>query len=82
VPRLRRDHERGPPMSGTQLPPAGERAGAEAYQGSQRQPRREMPAAMDRPGPLEFDGNGFPVAQGSPQRSRDFVTRVARLLDS
>jgi hypothetical protein len=27
-------------------------------------------------GPLEFDGNGFPVAQRTPS----FVTRVARLL--
>jgi hypothetical protein len=65
----------GPPMSGTRLPPAGESATAEVYQGSQR-PRRARTAAIDRPRPLEFDRNGFPVAQRSP----DFVARVDRLL--
>jgi hypothetical protein len=69
----------GPPMSGTRLPPAGESAAAEVYQGSQR-PRRARTAAIDRPRPLEFDRNGFPVAQRSPQRSPDFVARVDRLL--
>ena len=34
--------------------------------------------AVDRPRPLEFDRNGFPVAQRPP----DFVTRVARWLGS
>ena len=63
-------------MSGTQVPPAGEYAAAEVYQGSQRQPRRARTAAIDRPRPLEFDRNGFPVAQRSP----DFVARVDRLL--
>ena len=33
--------------------------------------------AVDRPRPLEFDRNGFPVVQRPP----DFVTRVARLRD-
>jgi len=69
-------------MSGTQLLPAGGRPGAEVYQGLQGPPRRDRPATLDRPGPLEFDCNGFPVAQRSPRRSLDFVTRVARLLDS
>ena len=32
----------------------------------------------DRPRPLEFDGNGFPIAQRMPS----VVTRVARLLSS
>ena len=34
--------------------------------------------AVDRPRPLEFDRNGFPVVQRPP----DFVTRVARLRGS
>jgi hypothetical protein len=34
--------------------------------------------AVDRARPLEFDRNGFPVAQ----RNHSFVTRVARLLNS
>jgi hypothetical protein len=67
-------------MSGTQLPPAGEHAAPEVYQGSQREPRSGMPATINRPRPLEFDGNGFPVVQSSPQRSSDFVARVDRLL--
>jgi hypothetical protein len=67
-------------MSGTQLPPAGERLAAEVYHGSQREPRSGRPAIIDRPRPLEFDRNGFPVAQSSPQRSPDFVARVDRLL--
>jgi hypothetical protein len=67
-------------VSGTQLPPAGEYAAAEVYQGSQRKRKRARTAAPDRPGPLEFDRNGFPVAQRSPQRSRDFIARVDRLL--
>jgi hypothetical protein len=54
----------------------GEQANAERYQHSQRQLGRERAATMDRPRPLEFDGNGFPVAQRNPR----FVTRVARLL--
>jgi hypothetical protein len=33
---------------------------------------------VDRPRPLEFDRNGFPVVQRPP----DFVTRVARLRGS
>jgi hypothetical protein len=58
-----------------------ERAGAERHQPSQRSDKRERPEtvrskSVDRPRPLEFDGNGFPVAQRSPS----FVTRVARLL--
>jgi hypothetical protein len=64
-----------PRMSGTHLPPAGEYAAAEVYQGSHRQ-RRARTAAIDRPRPLEFDRNGFPVAQRTP----DFVARVDRLL--
>ena len=34
-------------------------------------------APADRPLPLEFDHNGFPLAQRRP----DFATRVARLRD-
>jgi hypothetical protein len=52
-----------------------EQANAERYQHSQRQLGRER-AAMDRARLLEFDGNGFPVAQRNP----GFVTRVGRLL--
>ena len=54
-----------------------EQAGAEAYQRSQRQARRAWRAVPDRPRPLEFDANGFPVSQRSPS----FATRVARLLN-
>jgi hypothetical protein len=43
---------------------------------------RETAETVDRrrdsPRPLEFDGNGFPVAQSMPS----VVTRVARLLGS
>jgi hypothetical protein len=58
-------------------------AGAERQQRSQRQIERPRPQAVrsrtvDRPRPLEFDRNGFPVAQLSPS----FVTRVARLLSA
>lgn len=59
-----------------------EQDGAERYQGAQRQVRREGQETVrgrkevDLPRPLEFDANGFPVAQ----RSSSFVTRVARLL--
>jgi len=62
-------------MSGTHLPPAGLRSGAEVYQGSQMQLRSGRPAAIDRPRPLEFDRNGFPVAQRRPRRGPDFVAR-------
>ena len=54
-----------------------EQAGAEAYQRSQRQARRAWRAVPDRPRPLEFDANGFPVSQRRPS----FATRVARLLN-
>jgi hypothetical protein len=53
-----------------------EQAGAERYQRRQRQARRGKAEAVERPRPLEFDGNGFPVAQRIPS----FVTRVSRLL--
>jgi hypothetical protein len=42
----------------------------------QQQVRRRRTETVDRPRPLEFDENGFPVAQRTPS----FVTRVARLL--
>ena len=64
-------------MSGTQLPPDGERAGAE---GSQRALRRGRAATIGRPRPLEFDRNGFPVPQESQQRSPEFRARIYRLL--
>ena len=67
-------------MSGTHLPPAGERPRTEVYQGSQREARSGTPATVDRARPLEFDRNGFPVAQSSPQRGSDFFARVDRLL--
>jgi hypothetical protein len=53
-----------------------EQAGAERYQRRQRQARRGRTNAVDSPRPLEFDENGFPIAQRTPS----FVTRVARLL--
>ena len=53
-----------------------EQAGAERYQRRQRQARRGKAEAVERPRPLEFDGNGFPVVQRIPS----FVTRVSRLL--
>jgi hypothetical protein len=51
-----------------------ERAGAGTGQRAQRQPRRAAGSAPERPRPLEFDANGFPVTQ----RSSSFITRVAR----
>ena len=53
-----------------------DQAGAERYQRRQRQARGAKAQTVERPRPLEFDGNGFPVAQRIPS----FVTRVARLL--
>jgi hypothetical protein len=52
-------------------------AGAERYRRRQARVRRGTTETMDRPRPLEFDANGFPVAQRAPS----FVTRVARLLN-
>jgi hypothetical protein len=52
-------------------------AGAERYRHRQRQARRGT-ETLDRPRPLEFDENGFPVAQRIPS----FITRVARLLSA
>jgi hypothetical protein len=52
-----------------------QQAGAERYRRRQQQVRRRR-RTVDRPRPLEFDENGFPVAQRTPS----FVTRVARLL--
>jgi hypothetical protein len=53
-----------------------ERAGRERYRRRQLQVRRARTETQDRPRPLEFDENGFPIAQRTPS----FVTRVARLL--
>jgi hypothetical protein len=53
-----------------------EQAAAERYRRRQRQVRRGRTEIGDRPRQLEFDENGFPVAQRTPS----FVTRVARLL--
>jgi hypothetical protein len=53
------------------------RAGVEADERARRQARRARPDAPDRPRPLEFDANGFPVRQRTP----NFATRVARLLN-
>ena len=52
-----------------------DQAGADRHQ-RQRQARGAKAQTVERPRPLEFDGNGFPVAQRIPS----FVTRVARLL--
>jgi hypothetical protein len=48
----------------------------ESYRRRQQQVQPAKAETVDRPRPLEFDGNGFPVSQRSPT----FVTRVARLL--
>jgi hypothetical protein len=53
-----------------------EQDGAERYRRRQRHVRRGKAEPVERPRPLEFDANGFPVAQRFPS----FVTRVARLL--
>ena len=53
-----------------------EQKAAERYQRRQRQVRSGKAQTVERPRPLEIDGNGFPVAQRIPS----FVTRVARLL--
>jgi len=55
-----------------------EQAGAERYRRRQRQLRRGRTETVDRPRPLEFDENGFPVAQRTPS----FINRVARLLNA
>jgi hypothetical protein len=54
----------------------GERMSGERYLRSQRGVRSGGPRAADRPGPLEFDENGFPIVQ----RPSSFVDRLARLL--
>jgi hypothetical protein len=43
----------------------------------QQQAQSAGGGSLDRPRPLEFDTNGFPVSQ----RSSSFATRVAWLLD-
>jgi hypothetical protein len=53
-----------------------EQTGRERYRRRQLQVRRARTGTQDRPRPLEFDENGFPIAQRTPS----FVTRVARLL--
>ena len=53
-----------------------EQDGARSYQRSQWPATRKGAEMLDRPRPLEFDRNGFPVRQ----RSANFFTRVARLL--
>jgi hypothetical protein len=54
-----------------------EQDGARSYQHSQWRATRKGAEMLDRPRPLEFDKNGFPVRQRSPS----FFTRVARLLN-
>jgi hypothetical protein len=46
-----------------------EQSGAERYRRRQRQLRRGRTETVDRPRPLEFDENGFPVAQRAPASS-------------
>jgi hypothetical protein len=53
-----------------------EEAGAERYRRSQIQARRGRTNAFHRARPLEFDENGFPIAQLNP----GFAARLARLL--
>jgi hypothetical protein len=52
-----------------------EHAGAERQQRWQRQVPHRRAELADRRRPLEFDGNGFPVAQPTPS----FVARMAQL---
>jgi hypothetical protein len=52
-----------------------QQADLETYRRRQ-QVQRGKAETVDRPRPLEFDGNGFPVAKRTPSS----VTRVARLL--
>ena len=53
-----------------------EQEGAESHRRRQGQARHGSAEAADRPRPLEFDGNGFPVPQPTPS----YVARVTRLL--
>jgi len=53
-----------------------EQAGTERFRRRQARVRHGSTETLDRARPLEFDKNGFPVAQRTPS----FVTRVARLL--
>jgi hypothetical protein len=53
-----------------------EQTGRKRYRRRQLQVRRARTETQDLPRPLEFDENGFPIAQRTPS----FVTRVARLL--
>jgi hypothetical protein len=55
----------------------GARESVERYVRSQSQARGRSPARLGRPGPLQFDESGFPLAQ----RRSSFVERVARLLN-
>jgi hypothetical protein len=52
-----------------------EQASAETYERRLRQVRRGRAETVDPPRPLEFDANGFPIAQ----RRSSFVRRIARL---
>jgi len=52
----------------------GERVSTERYGRSPNQARGRIPARLV-PGPLEFDEDGFPIAQ----RSSSFIARVTRL---
>jgi hypothetical protein len=52
-----------------------EQASVERYERRQWQVRRGRAETVDPPRPLEFDANGFPIAQ----RRSSFITRVARL---
>jgi hypothetical protein len=54
---------------------AGKPFGGNGKMNGQRQLRPGRAETVDRPRPLEFDANGFPV----PQRIPSFVTRVAQL---
>ena len=54
-----------------------QRAGPESRRHRQPRTRRDRTETVDHPRPLEFDENGFPVAQRTPS----FVNRVTRLLN-
>ncbi len=53
-----------------------EQAGAVRYQRYQYEVRRGRAGTSEEARPREFDASGFPI----PQRTRNFVERVARLL--
>jgi hypothetical protein len=66
-----RQHE----LAGAREDAQREMAGAERYAPFPGLAGNGRVEAVDRPGPLEFDESGFPIAQRTPR----FTERVARL---